>query len=408
VRGRIRQFLVCAALCALGGFACPGGAAASAGAAPSFAVAASRGMQELLESGDHSPVGWNPRTGLWSAQNPSFWWQSALAVTTMVRYAERVGSRAAVYQRVLLQTYRRNVYASRWQFANPYMDDTAWWALAWVSASEYELYFRHDRTDAARFLSTAEWDARYLAAQPKVCGGIEWTVGAPPNVVTNADFIALTAELARYRAAGPFQNSKLSSSWLSDAQGALNWLDASGLINLRTGSVTDSLTGSCHPTGGTLTYTEGEVAEALTQMGNAVNSATYYGQAKAFLDYTVSPASGLTAHGILQEHCEATVGACSRVQFQLDLPAYKGIFVNAMSDWDSYTHSTAFNGFLRAQATAVVANAVRGPRNDVERCATPRTCQFSFHWTGEWDPSPLGITLGGQLSGLDALTAVLR
>jgi Glycosyl hydrolase family 76 len=374
---------------------------------PSFGVAASRGMQELVGSGDRSAVSWNPKVGLWGTGIPSYWWQSALAITTMVRYAERVHSTAAAYQQVLLQTYKRNVYGSRWQFANPYMDDTAWWGLAWLAASQYELYYRHDRRDAGRFLSTAEWEARYVAAHPKKCGGIEWSVGAPPNVVTNAEFIALTAQLSRYRAAGPFYNQGLAAAWLNDAHGALTWLEASGLVNLKTGSVTDSLNSSCHPTGGTLTYTEGAVAEALTQMGATLNNGADYRQAEEFLNYTISPVSGLTANGVLQEHCESTAGACSRVGFPLDIPAYKGLFVDAMADWSAVTRSTTFNAFLRTQARAVVDNAIRGPRNNATDCATPRTCEFSFHWTGESDPSPLGITLGGQESALDALTAVL-
>jgi len=411
---RVRRITV--AMCLAAVVALPAQAAAYRGArpahpaavpVPSFGVAASRGMQELLGSGDHSPASWNPLTGLWGAQISSYWWQSALAVTTMVRYAERVDSAAPLYQRILLQTYKRNVYGARWQFANTYTDDTGWWALAWLTASRYELYYQHDRKDAARFLSTAEWEARFIAAQPKVCGGIEWSVGTPPNVVTNAQFIALTAQLSRYRSAGPFYNPALASSWLSDAQGTLNWLEASGLVNLETGTVIDSLNSSCHPIGGTLTYTEGEVAEALTQMGNTVNSWSYYEQAQGFLNYTLSPASGLTYHGVLQEHCEATLGACSQVLFRLDLPAYKGLFVNAMADWDASTGSNAFAAALDTQATAVVQNAIRGPHNDVAHRATPHTCQFSFHWTGESDPAPMGITLGGQESALDALTAVL-
>ena len=78
-----------------------------------------------------------------------------------------------------------------------------------------------------------------------------------------------------------------------------------------------------------------------------------------------------------------------------------------MSDWASATESTTFNAFMSAQAGAAIKNAIRGPHNDVTHCASPHTCQFSFHWTGERDPAPLGITLGGQESALDALTAVL-
>jgi hypothetical protein len=365
-------------------------------------------MQELLGSGDHSPVAWNPRTALWGASTGDFWWQSALAVTALVRYAERVHSVAPAYQRVLLATYRHNVYGSRWQFANSYMDDTAWWGLAWLAASQYELWYRHDLKDATRFLATAEWEARYIAAHPRPCGGIEWSVGTPPNTIANAQFITLTAELYRYRSSpGPFYNPGTAATWMSDAQNAFAWFQSSGLINVQTGRVIDSLTPACRLTGSSLTYTEGAVADALTQMGNIVGDSSYYQQAAAFLDYTASPASGLTSGGILQEHCEAVIGACSRVQFRTDLPAFKGIFINAVVDYENSTHSTAYSGFLQTQAKAVVQNAIRGPSNDIAHCATPHTCQFSFHWTGERDPAPLGVMVGGQVSALDALTAVL-
>ncbi|MBV8430829.1 MAG: hypothetical protein JO244_06685, partial [Solirubrobacterales bacterium] len=383
-------------------------ASAQPGAAsPSFATAASRGTQELLGTGDSSPVSWNSNTGLWGGRIPAGWWQSALAVTTIVRYAERTHNTSGAYQRVLLQTYQRNVYGSRWQFADPYMDDTTWWGLAWLAASQYELWFLHDTRDATRFLSTAEWDARYVAAHPRPCGGIEWSVATPPDTISNAEFIVLTAELYRYRSAGRFYNSSIASRWLNDAQTSLAWLEGSGLINPQTGSVTDSLNPACQVTGSSLTYTEGEVADALTQMGNILNDSAYYGAAANFLNYTISPASGLTSNGILQEHCEAVLGACGQVRFPLDLPAYKGLFVNAMVDWEASTGGREFDSFLRTQANAVIQNAIRGSRNQLAHCGTPHTCQFSFHWTGERDPTPLGITLGGQVSAIDALTAAL-
>jgi Glycosyl hydrolase family 76 len=365
-------------------------------------------MQELMGSGDHSAAGWNPKTGLWGTSNGDFWWQSALAVSTIVRYAERTHSIAPVYQRVLLQTYRHNVYGARWQFANQYMDDTAWWGLAWLAASQYELVYRHDVKDAMRFLATSEWEARYIAAHPRPCGGIEWSVGTPPNTIANAQFITLAAELYRYRTTpGPVYNPTIAATWLSDAQTALTWFENSRLINLHTGRVTDSLTPACQLTGSSLTYTEGAVADALTQMGNIIGDPSYYQDAAAFLNYAISPASGLTSNGILQEHCEATYGACSQVRFRLDLPAFKGIFINAVVDFEASTQSSAYSSFLQAQANAVIQNAIRGPRNDLAHCATPHTCQFSFHWTGARDPAPIGITVGGQESALDALTAVL-
>lgn len=407
--GRIRQSLGWVALGLAALVLLPSNAAAQS---PNFSAAASRGIRELLGSGDNSPVSWNYRTGLWGGEMPANWWQSALAVTTVVRYAERTSSAEPMFQRVLIRTYRRNIYrphtSAPHEFANQFMDDTAWWGLAWLSAAQYELTYRGDVRDAAKFLAVAEWDAGYIARHPKFCGGIEWAVGRPPDTITNAQFVALTAQLYRLRnTVGPFYNPAKAATWLSAAQSDLSWLESTRLVNLKTGAVLDSLNSSCQVIGGSLTYTEGEMAEALTQMGNALGDSSYYSQASAFLNYTLSPSSGLTSGGILQEHCEASAGACSQARFRLDLPAYKGLFINAVADWAASTGNHAFDGFLGAQAAAVVQNAIRGPHNNLAHCTTPHTCQFSFHWTGERDPAPLGITLGGQESALDALTAVL-
>jgi len=387
-------------------------AQAESGAPPSLAVAAQNGMAELLGTGDHSPVAWHYMTGLWGGQVPANWWQSALAVQLLVRYAERTDSRSSLYQRVLMRVYKRNLHkphsTARREFANQFMDDTGWWGLAWLAASRYELYYRGDHTDAARFLAVAEWDARYIAGQPKPCGGIEWSIGTPPDTISNAEFATLTAELSSYRnSPGPFYNPALASAWLNDASTTLAWLEQTGLIDPQTGSVYDGLNASCDLIGGAITYTEGETAEALTQMGNALGEPSYYDQAAAFLRYTISPASELISNGILEERCERTLGGCDHLHFRRDLPAYKGLFVDAVSDWADATHSHAFRSFLRTQAAAVVDNAIRGPNNDIAHCAIPRTCQFAFHWNAEPDPDPIGVTLGGQESGLDALIAVL-
>ena len=380
--------------------------------APSFAVAARRGIDELLGSGDHSIVGWRYVNGLWGGHIKPNWWQSALAMLTLVRYAERTHSLDPRYQHVLLRIYARNIYkphsTARQDFANEFNDDTAWWGLAWLEASRYELYDRHDRAHAAKFLAVAEWDARYINDARRTCGGIGWAINRPPDAVTSAEFIALTAELTRYRnSPGVFHDPVKASGWLADATRALAWLEDEHLVDLRRGTVTDALTSSCKPKGGAMTYTEGEMADALVQLGNALHDPSYYAYAVNFLRYTLWPASRLVTHGVLQERCERRPGRCGQLGFHLDLPAYKGIFVNAVVDWSAATRSRAFRSFLLAQAVAVLNNTIRGEREKPGRCATPQTCQFAFSWAGRTEPPSLGVTLGGQESALDALTAVL-
>jgi hypothetical protein len=380
--------------------------------APKLAVAAQKAVAELLGSGDNSIVGWRYQNGLWGEHIKPNWWQSALALLTVVRYAERTHSRSPVYQHLLFRIYARNIYkphsTARQDFANEFNDDTGWWGLAWLEASRYELYVRHDLADARRFLAVAEWDARYINGWPRTCGGIGWAINRPPDAATSAEFIALTAELTSYRESpGPFHDPARASTWLSEATTALAWLENERLIDLRRGWVIDGLTASCTRTGAPMTYTQGEVADALVQLGTALHDRAYYAYAGNFLRFTLDRRSGLIAHGVLQERCEPFQGQCAHLGFHLDLPAYKGVFVNAVSDWSAATGSKAFHFFLLAQAVAVVNNAIRGGRNEPEDCATPQTCQFVFSWTGRPQPQSLGVTLGGQESAIDALTAVL-
>jgi hypothetical protein len=230
--------------------------------------------------------------------------------------------------------------------------------------------------------------------------------------VTSAEFIALTAGLSSYRnGAGPFHDSKLATLWLGEARQTLDWLKRTGLIKMRTGQVLDRLNAACNRyLGGPMTYTEGEVAEALVQLGNTLHDRSYYSQAAKFLRYAVSPASGLTWHGILQDHCEATKGNCQDLHDHLDFPAFKGVFVNAVADWSAATGSREFAGFLRNQALAVLRNATRISQDSPQPCSSQSTCEFTLGWRVAVDPStaPPEPTVATQMSALDALIAELR
>jgi hypothetical protein len=291
------------------------------------------------------------------------------------------------------------------------MDDTAWWGLAWLEASHYELYHRHDRADAAKFLAVAEYDANYIVAAPRQCGGIVWALRRAPDMVTSAEFISLAAKLSSYRqAAGVFHDAAKAAQWLTDARYVLHWLEHSGMVDLSWGYVLDRINGGCHDfIGGPLTYTEGEMADALTQMGVATHQEIYFRQAARFIRYVLNYKSGLIANGILQEHCESLRGACHRMRNRLDFPAFKGIFIQAVADWRAATRRPYFGRFLRNQAAAVVDNAIVTATNQPASCAVPDSCRFAFDWGRQLDPGPppVPVTAAAQESAIDALTAAL-
>ena len=127
---------------------------------------------------------YRPSRGLWQGAG---WWQSANALTAVVRYAQATGDPAG--PAVAQTTFRR---APRWRrgFCNKFFDDNAWWALAWVAA--------HDLTGEGRYLHAAERIfARNVAGWDGTCGGGLWwnTDRRYKNAITNELFLTLAARL---------------------------------------------------------------------------------------------------------------------------------------------------------------------------------------------------------------------
>ena len=381
-----------------------------------FGEAAKNGVKQLIGLGGPSPASQNPADGLWGGHLLPNWWQSALALLSLVRYLERTNNTSPVYQNAITLLYehnhiRPNTHAPL-NFANEFNDDTGWWGVAWLEAARYEQFVRHDEAAATNYLSVAEYDANFIGAQKRRCGGIEWGLGKPPDTTTTAEYMALTAGLAWFREQpGPFHDSALSLQWLQAAEGSLAYLERNNLIDTSMGRVNDSLiqhkNGACTPYGRPITYTQGEVAEALIQLGLAMHQPLYYKDARRFLDYGIGSEAGLVRHGILREHCEDVQYNCNKSSSRYDYPAYKGLLVNALADYDTVTHTNTYAPFLHRQATAVIKHALLGGSQG--KCRTPGNCFFGFYWS----PPPhlvswaIGITVGGQESGIDALTAVL-
>ncbi len=402
--------------------------------APPIAQAASVGVQEFADPTNGqafaAQIGpkaekdldwrWNYQTGLWGAHSLSHWWQSALALRTLVRYAEDTNDTDAGVQAILQRTFQREAghtpdeppfaIASN-DFVNPFMDDTAWWGLAWLEASKYELNVRHDLADARTFLRTAVHDATYVEKSQRSCGGIEWQIGFPTDTITNAEYITLSAALANYlNGAGPLQDTAGASKWLSQATGQMQWLESHKLVNISAGTVHDSLNAACNGlVAGPITYTEGQVADALVQIGAVKHDPSYYKQANNFLHYVVSKQSGMVdAKGIVQEPCERATLGCLTSGSYLDSLPWKGILVQGFSDYAAATGDPRYDGFLRRQAWAVVHNAILGPNSQPGNCSSPSSCQFVFYWGWPLTPSRSEfVDQATQMDALDALTASL-
>jgi hypothetical protein len=381
---------------------------------PAVATAASRGIAELASADSTSPVSRDPSSGLWGDRTKPAWWQSALALGTLVRYLLATHNTDPHYQQVLVSTYNLNVRKPGTHmplnFGNQFLDDSGWWGLTWLDAARYEAQVRHDYALAAKFLYVAEWDANYIYTRRRTCGGgLAWRLGKPPDTITGAEFVTLAAQLYGLRhGPGYFHDDAKASLWLADAVSSLNWMENSGLIDVRKGVVIDTFDNSCHLAGGALTYTQGQVADALTQMGAALKEPSYFRQANAFLGYTMNPRNGMMHNGVLQEYCESRPAQCKSIE-DFNVSVFKGMFVQAVSDYEQATGDTRYMPFLRAQAQAIVRNSATNAQGARTSCQTPRDCQFGFYWARAIDPAkaPVGVTVATQISALRALTAEL-
>jgi hypothetical protein len=179
------------------------------------------------------------------------------------------------------------------------------------------------------------------------------------------------------------------------------------LINLRTGHVYDQYDARCRPAGGSLTYTEGETADALVQMGLATNQRKYLVDAHHFIRYALSPVTEMTYNGVLQEPCEAEAAICRDGKHIADATVWKGVLVDAVADWQAATGSNEYDAFLIRQARAVIdRSASNGSR--LTKCQTPHDCQLGFYWARAIPPDPnFPVGPGSQEAGLSALTDAL-
>lgn len=390
------------------------GQPARLGPVPGLRTAAERGVVELMSSDSASPVSRNPATGLWGNHTKPAWWQSALALGTVVRYALVTRATDPRFQQVILSTYRLNVRKPGTHmplnFGNQFLDDTGWWGLTWLDAARYEASVRHNDADARRFLAIAEWDADYIYTRPRTCnGGLAWRLGAPPDTITGAEFVSLAAQLYAVRSEpGLFHDDAQASHWLGEASASLNWLEGSGLINLRTGAVKDTFDKACRPVGGALTYSEGEMAAALTQMGAALHERSYFAQARRFLAYTMNPRHGMLHAGVVQEFCESMRSQCVSIE-DFNVSVFKGMFVQAVADYELATGDTGYRRFLRRQAVAIIHHSASDATGVRTSCQTARDCQFGFYWARAIDPGRAGVpvTVATQISALRALTAAI-
>jgi hypothetical protein len=160
--------------------------------------------------------------GSWREQESGWWYIAPSALTTLVDYMIRTGNNC--YAWVIEDIYNKNKgedYSFRpgheADFKNIYIDDSAWWGLAWVRA--YDLTRKLEYLNAAKGVADWMWERGMenpINPADSTCGGGLWWQAIPrpaqmpapteeekrkkeerkvKNAITNELFIELAASL---------------------------------------------------------------------------------------------------------------------------------------------------------------------------------------------------------------------
>jgi hypothetical protein len=347
--------------------------AASAAPASTAVTAQQAGLDEMMLSYTGNLIG-------------TSWWQAAVAQSTLETYQQATGDTS--YDNDIVATYNAyngNDPSGMPDFEDDYLDDTGWWALAWLQF--------YTMTGNTSYLQTAEAAASYIHqywnSSASVCGGaggVFWEVtssGPSGRVsISNEVFLELTAWL--YNVTG-------NATYLSWANAEWSWLGATGLIS-SSGLVYDGLGGTgCAPAGTFWTYNQGVILAGLAQLYTATGNASLLTEAEKIAGAAIA---ALAPDGVLTETCQPS--GCDS-----DQTSFKGIFVRDLKVLATTAGTSQYNSFFSAQAKAIINDDTNG------------NGQLGLAWSGPAPSCPAGLTAGNacdsqtQVSAEDALVAVI-
>ncbi|MEU8934628.1 glycoside hydrolase family 76 protein [Streptomyces sp. NPDC048409] len=284
---------------------------------------------------------YDPYNGWW----PSSWWNSAATLTAVVDFARASGTHD--YDWVVARTFDRNkgVFAAgtrssdaiEGDFVSRAVDDSAWWAIAWIDAYDYT----HDTRYLDEAVTIADYVQQYW--DTGTCGGGVWwdRERTYKNAVTNGQYLWLTTALHQ-RLAG-------DTVWLRRAKASAAWYKAGGLIG-PAGLVNDGLTSSCANNGSTVwSYNQGLAIGGFTELWRSTGDASLLATARTLADAAIA-GQPLTVGGVLTESCDVGSASCDDNQKQ-----FKGIFVRNLADLASATGSATYRSYLQKQADTLWA-----------------------------------------------------
>ncbi len=169
------------------------------------------------------------------------------------------------------------------EFRNEYLDDSAWWGIAWLKM--------YDRTRNPKYLTTARAVQAHMARnwRPEKGGGIMWCEDEDkchPNAITNSLFIILSARLFERTHEQPY---------LKAAEQTLEWSRAQALYD---GTAIVDVPGH---KGDYWTYNQGAYLGALVAMYRATAKADYLEEAAKAAETILTKSGDVLPTGVIFE-----------------------------------------------------------------------------------------------------------
>ncbi|KAK0621258.1 putative glycosyl hydrolase [Bombardia bombarda] len=264
---------------------------------------------------------YNSTAGRWSLDDA--WWLSGVALTDLLDYMYKTGSRAYLSQAKDIINKQKEPLP--WwpqgggDFRADSTDDTAWWALAMVRM--------FDLTGDQYYLNISKEDEAYMYQYwtNSDCGGgmyVDIRTMTYKNAIANELYMLLTAELHNRIPGDTEYLNKSITTW--------RWFNASGMIN-SDNLVNDGLAetdGVCFNNGLPIwSYNQGVILGALTELYRATGNTSYLTSAERIAD-AVLASDTLSPNGILTDPCEAA-DTCNN-----DQQIFKGIFAKYLDELD--------------------------------------------------------------------------